>query len=123
MKFGPRVIGEEQFQKEQQAEEVARKAAYAYGPRVTGEAPAETAERPVKKPAGPAHVLSVKELEKALKANPSEKLLDELIAAEFARPEGQPRKGALRLLLQAEQDRGDAAREAVITELQGALEA
>jgi hypothetical protein len=117
------VLGEEQFHKEQEAEDAARKAGYAYGERVTGspEAAAATEPQAPAKP-GPEHLLSVKELDKALKANPSEQLLDQLIAAEFARPEGQPRKGALRLLLQAEEDRGEQARDAVITELQGALE-
>lgn len=128
MKFGAKVLGEEEFAAEQKAYEQASKQGFAYGPRVTGSATA-TEEAPAKAttpvaPSGAAspHLLSVKELEKALTANPSEQLLDELVAAEFDRPEGQPRKGALRLLLQAEQARGEQARAAVVAELEKALE-
>lgn len=71
----------------------------------------------------PVHIVSVEQLGQVLKGEPSEQLLDELIDSEFQRPEGEPRRGALRLLLRAEQDRGDAARPAIVKELQRALEA
>ena len=93
----------------------------AEAPAVTTDAPETKADQAEK----PAHVLSLKELEKVLGGEVAEILLDELIEAEFARPEGDPRKGALRMLLKAERARGSegTARPAIMTELSRALNA
>lgn len=147
IRFGKRVLGEEAHKRQQKSFAEAKARAFAYGPRVTGIPRAKRAAAAPAKPgdskpatgqgapeggagagtdkgagsAGQARVLSLKEMEKALGAEPAEQLLDELIAAEFERPEGEPRKGALRLLLAAEQARGDAARPTVVADLKNAL--
>lgn len=65
--------------------------------------------------------ISIDQMDVALKANQTDALRDKLIDAEFSRPEGQPRKGALQLLIQAEKAREEGPREAVIKELQKAM--
>lgn len=140
MRYGRRVLGEEEWARQRRAYDEAKRRAFKYGSRVVGptadaeEIPAtvQAATPPTPEPAttkqpapgasGPAHTLSVAELGEVLKGEVSMQLLDELIASEFERPEGEPRKGALRLLLQAEQARGPEPRSAVVAELQGALE-
>lgn len=139
MKLGPRVLGEDEFQRQQQAYEEAKKRAFVYGPRVVGGAPA-TEEQPAtatatrEKPPQPsgdagdgqsgeersAETLSLSKLNDALQGDLSDEMLDGFLAAEFER-EGEPRKGALRLLLRSEESRGDAARPAIVAELQNAL--
>lgn len=148
MKFGKKVLGKKEWARQQRAYEEAKRRGFKYGKRVTGEtatakgpkakgASKQAPEAPVVPPQAPKpepattkqrapgdeaqHLLSVDELGEVLKGDVSADLLDELVAAEFERPEGEPRKGALRLLLQAEQARGDAARKPIIAELQGAL--
>ncbi len=69
----------------------------------------------------PVATLSITELEKALQENPE--LIDKLLAAELDRPEGAPRKGALRVILAAEQARDDGGREAVVAELKSLIKA
>lgn len=129
MKLGPKVLGEEEFQRQQQAHEEAKKRAFVYGPRVVG--PTSEATHETSKPAPPppstdsgdgqsAESLSLAKLNDALQGELSDEVLDGFIAAEFER-EGEPRKGALRLLLRAEQFRGDAARAAIVAELQSVL--
>ena len=144
MRYGRRVLGEQKFQEDQRRFQEAQQRGFRLGRRVTGSSPSPAATQanapeqqqaaPVPEPEGaepeaavvqarePVHILSLKELEKALKANSSEQLLDELLAAEFKRPEGQPRRGALRLLLEAEKARGPNVRKAVLSELEKALQ-
>jgi len=137
MRFGPLVLGPKAFEKEQEAYKEAASRAFVYGPLVANTPPAAGTDQkqepagvtaPAKaKPAEPEPtqptVLSLKELREALQEDVSEALLDKLIAAEFERAEGAPRKGALRLLLDAELARGEAARTAIVKELEKALEA
>lgn len=144
MKLGPRVLGDEEFQAQQQAYEEAKKRAFVYGPRVVGAEPAPEPEpeQPTRKrqatkaAAGKgetkasqpentndtqsAESFSLAKLEEALEGEVSDEVIDEFLAAEMER-EGEPRKGALRLLLKAEQSRGDVARPAIVAELQSAL--
>lgn len=124
MMFGKRVIGEENWEKAQAEHEAARRAGFSYGVRVTGSGDPEAAPATQPAPAGPARPelvqVSIKEMEAALAGNPAVALRDRLIEAEFARPEGTPRKGALRLLLAAEQAQAEP-RAAVLAELSAAL--
>lgn len=129
MKLGPKVLGEEEFQRQQKAHEEAAKRAFVYGPRVVGAEPAPEPEKdeitPSQTPENTndgqsAKSLSLAKLNDALQGEVSDELLDGWMAAEFDR-EGEPRKGALRLLLRAEQIRGEAARPAIVGELQNAL--
>ena len=106
--FGPAVIGEEAFKKEQA--DVAKGVDY-FGPAVVGPsepqkfregAGHQPAARPALAPATPPKErpqLSLEKLEEALLDNPF--MLDGLIEAEFGRAEG-PRKGAVRLLEKVE---------------------
>lgn len=68
----------------------------------------------------PAPTLSISELGKALKENESEEFFDKAFAAEMDRPEGAPRKGALKLLLDAEKRR-ETPRAPIVKELNDAL--
>ena len=127
MKLGPRVLGDEEFKRQQEEYEAAKQRGFVYGSRVAGQAPPPVVEKPTDHEpttdAGPEPAtggLSLAKLEEKLDGELSDALLDDLILAEFER-EGEPRKGALRLLLKAEQSRGEAARSAIVTELQGAL--
>lgn len=123
--FGAKVIGEEAFA-EQQAAAKRELDNSSFGPRVVGEAEpaAEEAEAPVTEEAAPAEprpTLTLAELEDALESDTSIEFFDQVMAAEFERAEG-PRKGGLRLLLQAE-NASDEPRDAVVNELTAAVEA
>ena len=148
MSCGRRVLGEKAWEAQQTAAKAAADRGAGFGSRVTGpitpstaveEAPPEVEEQapPVVDKAdegtpsedvttsegksdAPAP-LSLVELKQALEENATEAFLDELVDAEFARVEG-PRKGGLRLLLKAEQDRDEVPpRAAIMTELTKAL--
>lgn len=130
MTLGPRVLGDEEFQRQQREHEEAAKRAFVYGPRVAGPttedtpvaatAPTTTATQEKADDGQSAETLSLAKLNDALQSEVTDELLDGLLAAEMER-EGEPRKGALRLLLRAEQARGDAARLAIVAELQASL--
>ncbi len=137
MGFGRRVLGEEAWQAQEKAAK-AKRATSGFGVRVTGPVEPEVEEQaPVKKqapvndpdvpskeaPGAPekSAPLSLVELKKALAGNDSIVFFDQLTDAEFERVEG-PRKGGLRLLLKAEQDR-EEARPAIVTQLTQALKA
>lgn len=107
--FGPAVIGEAAFKKEQ--EDVARGVDY-FGPAVVGPSEPQkfregAGHSPTARPAAlvpptppkERPQLSLEKLEEALLDNPF--MLDGLIEAEFGRAEG-PRKGAVRLLEKVE---------------------
>jgi hypothetical protein len=80
---------------------------------------------PVEEPAveakpGPASgkgPMSVEQIKVALAENTTLELFDTIMALEFERPEGKPRKGALRLLIAAEQARTES-RAAIVAELE-----
>ncbi len=139
MGFGKRVIGEQAWEAQEAAAKAARDRGAAFGSRVTGsataveEAPSEdskvadevtaneakpSAEADSKREAPTP--LSLRELKTALGENETVVFFDEMMDAEFARVEG-PRKGGLRLLLRNEVEQ-DEPREAVIKELEAALE-
>jgi hypothetical protein len=131
MTFGPRVLGKEEWEQQHRAHEEAERRGAAYGPRVVGLAPPAEQKPAVAKNEDAksgdtsneqsAESLSLAKLNDALQRELSDELLDSLLVAEFERSDGGPRKGALKLLLKAEQSRGEAARDAIIAELQGAL--
>lgn len=128
MRLGPLVLGDKGFQEQQEQYLRDKERAFAYGPMVA-DGPGPKASQPEQ--ASPARaaraskgdlpLLSIKELELALSRSPSAHLIDQLIEAEFGRPEGKPRARAISLLLQAERSRGERARAAVIKELEAAL--
>lgn len=147
MAFGKRVLGEEAWQRQQAAQQQAEAAGMKLGPRVTGaptatvepepptseeepqgdglqdEVPGEDVtqqEEDVDEEQSSPTTLSLKDLEGALKANATQELRDQLFDLETRRPEGEPRKGALRLFLKAEQDSEDP-RPAVIADIQNLL--
>lgn len=136
--YGRRVMGDEAWQAHQAAAQRSREQGLVLGPRVTGEAPTEpvvvtTGEGVTAEPEdrigdedsteeSVAVSISITEMSQALAANQSVAFFDTLLEAEFARPEGAPRKGALQLLVKAETARGDEAREPVLIELRRALE-
>ena len=130
MKLGPRVLGDEEFARQQKAHEEAAKRAFVYGPRVVGSEPAAdekpTAEStPSPAPEGDADgdgETTVAQIKQALEGDVSDETIDGLLASEFERSGDGPRKGVLRLLLKAEQGRGEASRAAIVAELQNALE-
>jgi hypothetical protein len=150
MRLGKRVLGEKAWTQAQAKREEDKKRAFVLGPRVTGKrgggtaepqkvvapkakrpeadetptpkAPVEPTPTDAKPPAPPKHTLSIKELKAALEANPSTSFFDELFESELERPEGEPRKGALKVLLAAEQAR-EESRAAVVQELEAALKA
>jgi hypothetical protein len=66
--------------------------------------------------------MAVDQIKTALAENATVALFDEIMALEFERPEGRPRKGALRLLLVAEQGRAEP-RASIVKELELALAA
>jgi len=125
--FGHGVIGKEQYEKEKlQTDE----GSAVFGPGVLGLA-ADAVNKPGPGVAGqevkPEDVpptpdqprLSIKELEEALEENPA--LVDKLLDAEFARPEGV-RKGALQAIEIAESLRPDGPREDVLQKIAAALD-
>ena len=59
--------------------------------------------------------MSIAEIEDALQENPA--AFDSIFEAEMNRPEGAPRKGALRLLLKVEQAREGGARPEIVKEI------
>ncbi len=120
MKLGPRVLGDEEFARQQKAHEEAAKRAFVYGPRVVGSEPAG-ASSPLAPEENGDDEASVAQIKQALEGDVSDEVIDKLLASEFERPEDAPRKGVLRLLLKAEQSRGEASRPAIVAELQNAL--
>lgn len=59
--------------------------------------------------------MSIAEIDEALNENPA--AFDSIFEAELNRPEGAPRKGALRLLLKVEQAREGGARPEIVKEI------
>ncbi len=135
MGFGRRVIGDQAWAAQEAVAKTAR-ANSGFGPRVTGAPKEPVAEAVVTtdettkpetttdettKPTETKEAiqLTVKDLGARLQEDTSILVFDGLADAEFARVEG-PRKGGLRLLLKAEEDRGEP-REAVVLELKKAL--
>lgn len=64
--------------------------------------------------------LSVSEIERTLGETNTEAMVDQIMAAELERPEGLPRKGALRALIEAEKRR-ESPRTPILAELTAAL--
>ena len=104
-KYGPRVIGEKEFKRQQ---EIAMTSSNIYGPRVTGEQLKEADEA-----AGADGYLSVAELKKALAENPA--LVDVFVAKEEER--AAPRKTAIEAMQAAEMERDGGPRTAVLDRL------
>lgn len=130
-RFGPGVIGDEAFQREQVIEE---SLVEKFGPGVLNNPPAQPVQAsaeevellqrdvvsdvPPPVDAPPYTSLSIAELEKELRANPAE--FDRLMKGEYARPDGG-RKGAWGVFLSVEQEKGEAARKEVLEALFGLL--
>lgn len=102
--YGPRVIGEAEFKRQQEAE---KKKTNIYGPKVTGEQPGATETVDATK------AMSVKDLTAALEANPQ--LVDEFLKVEKAND--PPRVTALRAMQKAEMERPGGPRQAVLDEI------
>lgn len=125
--FGPKVIGQEQFEKEKAVE---ASGSLMFGPKVLGkkkpaatEPPPATTEPPVEPVEGPSEPddsVSVRELKDLLREHKGTATIDRLMTAEFVRPDGS-RKTALSELLAAE-ERRDAPRAEVIEALKSKLE-
>lgn len=131
--YGPRKIGQAEYAKQQELAELSSREATVYGSRkragakpepteaaVTDEAPvtaAETgADEPGQEPQEPEpevldfKAMTLAALEDALLADPSR--LDEAIRQEVA--DGNPRKGAVSLFIEAENARAEGPRDAVM---------
>lgn len=134
--FGPAIIGQAQYDAEQK---IVEQGAHVFGHLVTGvggpdaspaggpiipiaPAPESFGKKAFTLPPGikAAAPASIADLEEVLTANPA--AFDILLAAELERPEG-PRKGALRLFREAEEELGPAGRPEVLAQIALLLEA
>lgn len=121
--FGPKVIGQEQFEKEKAVE---ASGSLTFGPKVLGTKKpaatesAQTREVEATPPAEADDSVSVRELKDLLREHKGTATIDRLMTAEFMRPDGS-RKTALSELLAAE-ERRDAPRAEVIEALKSKLE-
>jgi hypothetical protein len=143
--FGQRVIGKKAWEQQQKEKQRAAETGGKLGSRVTGPSRASRAAGQttvaVAGPGGPPPAppaadpdkakpddlkeeggqpaikpISVADMKEVLESDPSIEKHDQLFAAEMERPEGTPRKGALRLLLDAEMKRTEP-RGGIIAEL------
>ena len=131
MKFGPAIIGEEEFKRQQEERE---KAAHIFGPAVTGKHPykdppkeAEEAEEkeaeptseqdPPKEAVPTLDGLTVAQVRSALAGNDA--MVDPLLEVELAKD--APRKSALKSILEAEMSREPNPRPEVVAQIEAKL--
>lgn len=120
--FGPSIIGEEAFKAQQEAQ---KKAAHIYGPRVTENdygvsVTGEAAEESDETPDAPPEIteLTVAEVRSALAGNGA--MVEPLLEAELARD--NPRKSALKSILETEMGREPEPRGAIVNQIEAALD-
>ena len=109
--YGPRVLGEKKFKKQTLE---AEKGGRIYGERVLGKRITGESEPAAEAGTEDAYATNA-DVEAALEGADDAKV-DEILAAEAGRESG-PRKGALRAILQHEQQREGGAREDVVEKL------
>lgn len=115
-RLGKKIVGEENVRRATEDKRLGRNR---FGKRVLDQIAAdEAATAQQEKPKRRDGYLNLKELHEALSANAD--LLDSLIEAELAgsTEEEPPRKGAVRLFLEIEKAKGDAARPEVVAKLE-----